>query len=241
MEKEKDISTRKKILNAAKGEFAQKGYAGARTNEIALRAGVNKAMLHYYYKNKDSLYEEVLDHYLKFEKKIELYNYIDALKISPSAKLYLVVKILFKTVFEANDPDVNRLISREIADKGAKFRLHHRKFFLSRMSIIEKIINEGIKKKEFYIKDPVSFIFAIFSLFLSQPMLIEIYEGIPVYENLNKNPEQLWLMYEKHICLLLETMKSKELTEQKIKEKLPTIDKEVVNAVNNKIAEILKL
>ncbi len=241
MKKEEELSTRKKILNAAKYEFAQKGYAGARTNEIALRAGVNKAMLHYYYKNKDTLYEEVLEYYLKFDKRIELYNYIEKLNISPAAKLYLIVKILFKTTFEANDHDINRLISREIAEKGPKFRLHHKKFFVSRMNIIESIVNEGIAKKEFFVKDPVSFIFAVLSLFLSQPMLLEIYEGTPFYDRFNENKEQLWQMYEKHLLVLLETMRTSDLAIEQIKQKLPSLNKEIMSEIDDKISEILKI
>lgn len=51
---------RDRILNAAEREFAAKGFAGARVASIAAEAGVNKAMLYYYYQSKDGLYEAVL-------------------------------------------------------------------------------------------------------------------------------------------------------------------------------------
>lgn len=44
--------TRAAILNAALVEFAHEGVAGARTDEIARNAGVNKALLYYYFKDK---------------------------------------------------------------------------------------------------------------------------------------------------------------------------------------------
>src|SRR5271155_764452 len=54
--------SRAAILKAAVGEFAEHGIAGARTDAIAREAGVNKALLYYYFKDKDALYEAVLDH-----------------------------------------------------------------------------------------------------------------------------------------------------------------------------------
>src|SRR5258708_28195981 len=50
------------ILKAAVAEFAEHGTAGARTDAIARAAHVNKALLYYYFKDKDTLYEAVLDH-----------------------------------------------------------------------------------------------------------------------------------------------------------------------------------
>ena len=51
--------TQKRILAAALKEFAEKGPAGARVDEIARLAGVNKRMLYHYFGSKDDLYREV--------------------------------------------------------------------------------------------------------------------------------------------------------------------------------------
>jgi TetR/AcrR family transcriptional regulator len=59
MTKEKDITTETTILNAAKTIFQQKGMDGARMQEIADEAGINKALLHYYYRSKQLLFEAV--------------------------------------------------------------------------------------------------------------------------------------------------------------------------------------
>src|ERR1022692_4744369 len=53
--------SRASILKAAMAEFAEYGIAGARTDAIARAAHVNKALLYYYFKDKDSLYGAVLD------------------------------------------------------------------------------------------------------------------------------------------------------------------------------------
>lgn len=55
----KDTETQ--ILEAAKKIFVQKGYSGARMQEIADEANINKAMLHYYFRNKESLFERILE------------------------------------------------------------------------------------------------------------------------------------------------------------------------------------
>lgn len=54
------ISTRRKILDSARAEFALLGKAGARVDHIAHRAGVNKAMIYYHFDSKDNLYLEVV-------------------------------------------------------------------------------------------------------------------------------------------------------------------------------------
>src|SRR6266852_2371349 len=53
--------TRAAILKAALEEFAHEGVAGARIDEIARSAGVNKALLYYYFKDKDGLHGAVLE------------------------------------------------------------------------------------------------------------------------------------------------------------------------------------
>lgn len=59
VKKEKDASTEEKILIAAKKVFIGKGMAGARMQDIADEAGINKALLHYYFKNKEQLFENI--------------------------------------------------------------------------------------------------------------------------------------------------------------------------------------
>lgn len=55
----KKETTEQQILDAAKTVFQSKGMAGARMQEIANYAGINKAMLHYYFRSKELLFEAV--------------------------------------------------------------------------------------------------------------------------------------------------------------------------------------
>jgi TetR/AcrR family transcriptional regulator len=59
MKKKKEETTEQQILDAAKNVFQSKGMDGARMQEIADKAGINKAMLHYYYRSKQLLFEAV--------------------------------------------------------------------------------------------------------------------------------------------------------------------------------------
>lgn len=59
---EASTDTEEKILEAALQVFSMKGKDGARMHEIANRAGINKALLHYYFRSKDRLYDRVFEY-----------------------------------------------------------------------------------------------------------------------------------------------------------------------------------
>jgi TetR/AcrR family transcriptional regulator len=61
-----------KIIEAARIEFEQKGYSGARMQEIANAAGICKASLHYHFRSKEKLFQTIFDHAL--ESYIPLLN-----------------------------------------------------------------------------------------------------------------------------------------------------------------------
>ncbi|TRZ52812.1 TetR/AcrR family transcriptional regulator [bacterium] len=71
-----DQKTERRILDSARNVFYRKGLSGARMQEIADEAGINKAMLHYYYRTKDKLFEAVFLEAAKkfFPRVIELFN-----------------------------------------------------------------------------------------------------------------------------------------------------------------------
>src|SRR5690606_18959384 len=55
----KEKETEERILDSARDVFHERGYDGARMQEIADRAGINKALLHYYFRSKDQLFETI--------------------------------------------------------------------------------------------------------------------------------------------------------------------------------------
>ena len=81
--------SRAAILQAAVGEFSREGVAGARTGAIARSARVNKALLYYYFKDKEALYGAVLDQvFVGLTKAIE---YALSQNLPPREKLLAYV------------------------------------------------------------------------------------------------------------------------------------------------------
>lgn len=95
-----DITAEEKIKKAASEVFLLKGLDGARMQEIADKAGINKALLHYYYRSKEQLFKSVFEEKLltflpkifqvfhsdqTIEEKVHLLaeRYIDFLKLNP--------------------------------------------------------------------------------------------------------------------------------------------------------------
>jgi len=70
LQNDKAQVTQQKILDAATEVFSEKGFYGARVDEIANRAKVNKAMLYYYFENKEKLLEELIKKYREESGKI---------------------------------------------------------------------------------------------------------------------------------------------------------------------------
>jgi len=107
---EEKLETEQKIFEAARHVFHQRGYDGARMQEIADQAGINKALLHYYYRSKDKLYEAVfkealkrvgpkmfegLDSDIDLEEKLRKFtsNYINTLKRNPFIPGFIIHEV----------------------------------------------------------------------------------------------------------------------------------------------------
>src|SRR6059058_2945750 len=108
--KSPDADTEQRILDAAHRVFLRRGSAGARTQEIADEAGVNKALLHYYFRSKDRLAEAVfarimrdlfpplialLGSDLEIEDKVHRFVAfeLDALAKNPFVPAYLIAEM----------------------------------------------------------------------------------------------------------------------------------------------------
>src|SRR6267142_2363317 len=107
--------TRAAILEAALKEFAHEGVAGARTEEIARSAGVNKALLYYYFKDKDGLYTAVLDQVIS--GYYSLANAVlDRPDLAPREKLLQYAAAHYDYI--AGSPLYPRLLQREFMRSG---------------------------------------------------------------------------------------------------------------------------
>ena len=71
---EENKNTEVKILEAARKVFVRKGYDGARMQEIANEAKINKSLLHYYYRTKDKLFSLICKNINRMECETYLTN-----------------------------------------------------------------------------------------------------------------------------------------------------------------------
>lgn len=114
-------NTEQKILQAAEQIFLVGGYDGARMQEIADKAGINKAMLHYYFRSKDKLFERVFDEKIKdFFPKIDeqlesLPTFLDKLDMLLESYIGLMVQNPYIPFFVMNT--VNKVESEEFIKK----------------------------------------------------------------------------------------------------------------------------
>jgi len=72
-------ATKDRILQAAFAEFSERGFAGARVDEIANRAGANKALLYQYYGDKEALFKHVLECKMGELARIDASQFPDAI------------------------------------------------------------------------------------------------------------------------------------------------------------------
>jgi AcrR family transcriptional regulator len=101
--------TMAEILAVATSEFAQKGLAGARIDEIAERTRTSKRMIYYYFESKEGLYVKVLEHSYQRVRAIEAELHLDDL--APVAALRRLVEFTFD--HHAGNEEYIRLVMGE--------------------------------------------------------------------------------------------------------------------------------
>jgi len=140
-----------RILEAAMETFAEVGYEGARVDEIAKRAGVNKAMIYYRIGDKRTLYEEVLHDV--FGNTIERISENIQDDLSPEEKFKIYIANLAKTMEQ--HPCFPRIMMREVASGWTHFSEAVVKDIAGILVIIRTIIDEGVKEGVFIDINPV--------------------------------------------------------------------------------------
>jgi len=166
--------TRAAILQAAIQEFAHHGIAGARTDAIARSAGVNKALLYYYFKDKQTLYGAAMDHAFR-----QLSTHMTAVldrDLPPGEKMRTYVGEYFD--FIAGHPLNRDLVQREMMRAGhtsAHLERIARRYFQPLFIKLGEVIRAGSASGEFRPVDPVQFVPSMVALvvfyFTSAPLM----------------------------------------------------------------------
>ena len=112
------------ILAAAEQEFLTKGYDGARTTSIAQAAGVTHAMLHYYFRTKEQLFERIVD-----EKFATMSHSMVAIMGDPSLPIVERIKggIAAHFDFIAANPLLPRFVINEIVSRPERYEVLYKR------------------------------------------------------------------------------------------------------------------
>jgi TetR/AcrR family transcriptional regulator len=167
--------SRAAILKAAVAEFAEHGIAGARTDAIARAAHVNKALLYYYFKDKDALYDAVLDNVFTglLAKVMPVLDSNDP----PRPKLLNYVGAYFDYI--AANPRIPRVVQGEWMRSGSRPTRHlehiAKEYFQPIYKRLGELLRDGIASGDFRPIDPThvvpSMVAVIVFYFSSAPVM----------------------------------------------------------------------
>jgi len=167
-----DTTTEEKIREAARIVFYKKGYAATRTRDIAEEAGINLALLNYYFRSKEKLFDLIMletitgfmhtmatilnNEKSSLEKKVALvaFNYIDFITKEPNVPIFMLSEI-------RNHPGrlLEKLPIKQLVMHSAFFRQHQ----------------EAVAKGKITEPNPLHFLMNLLSLvvfpFIAQPLL----------------------------------------------------------------------
>jgi TetR/AcrR family transcriptional regulator len=150
--------SRAAILQAAVREFAREGIAGARTDSIARAAGVNKALLYYYFEDKEALYGAVIDQV--FGGLTANVHEVLARQLPPREKILAYVGAHFDYV--ASNPLYPPIVQGEMmrARRGStpQFERMVKQYFRPLFSKVAAVLRDGQVSGEFRQVDPMQFI-----------------------------------------------------------------------------------
>ena len=166
----KDISTEVKILNVAREVFMRNGYSGTTIQQIADEAGINKSLLHYYYRSKEKLFgqifAEVFSQFIpelgkifmtdkSLEEKIRAFvdSYIEGFIRNPLIPIFVMQEL------SSNPQHLADLIKKSGIDPD----------------MVIKMISESLINEDLNIQDPRQFMVNMIGLcvfpFAAQPLI----------------------------------------------------------------------
>ena len=164
--------TEKKILVSAAELFHKKGYDGTRMQEIADKAKINKGLLHYYFKSKDSLFETVFSN--TFRKVLSQLESTLLKEVSLEEKIDLIVDGYMDTL--SKNTSLPRFVMNELSKNPDQFIAKHMNSSMkSAFSIFELAVQKEIKAKNIRPIDPRQLCINLISMsifpFMGKPIL----------------------------------------------------------------------
>lgn len=176
------LTTEQLILQAAEKEFMQKGYAGARTSSIAEAAGVTHAMMHYYFRTKDKLFNKIISDKMSLVREIMLGSLSDE-----NLPLFERLRVAIERHFDfiAANPDLPRFLIGEVFGQPGRMALildQFKSYTPGVIASLQQQINEYSRRGECRRVDASMLLLDIVSLnifcFMAAPMINPLLDGL---------------------------------------------------------------
>ncbi|XZF16279.1 TetR/AcrR family transcriptional regulator [Chitinophagaceae bacterium MMS25-I14] len=165
-----DLSTEEKIKEAARVVFTRKGYAATRTRDIAEEAGLNLALLNYYFRSKEKLFQQVM-----IENVQKLFSALLPVINDANSKLEVKIEFIVSAYLDllAHNPDLPLFVLTEIRNDLAEMK--------SKLPL-EKVVKGSVLIQQFKEKrpdiDPFHFLLNLLALsvfpFVGKPLFMVI-------------------------------------------------------------------
>jgi TetR/AcrR family transcriptional regulator len=172
--------SRAAILQAAVEEFSREGVAAARTDAIARSAGVNKALLYYYFKDKEALYQAVLDEVFS-GVRVAIINALSQ-DLSPRERLKAYVGAHFDYI--ASNPLYPRIVHAEFLRAGrdpSRLQRIAKEYFRPVFTNIAALLVQGEKSGDFRPVNPLHFIPSMVSVivfYFTTAPIVKVMTGV---------------------------------------------------------------
>lgn len=197
--KKQDASTEEKIKAAARKVFMQKGYGASRTRDIAEAAGINLALLNYYFRSKEKLFHEIM-----MERVQHLFGTVAPIIQDPALPLESKMEKLADAYIDmlSENPDLPMFVLNELRKQPELFR--------SRMNIETLLKNSSLlrqlREKRSDV-EPAQYLMNIMGLmlfpFLAKPVLLAV--GLASEKNFGALMDQRRRLIPKWIKAILQT------------------------------------
>lgn len=142
-------ATQAVILAAAQEEFAKHGLTAARTEAIAAKTGVAKSMIYYYFKDKEGLYQAVLER--SHSDLLQTSQQLDLDDLSPEVALETFLVALLNCV--SRNPNLPLIMFHEAVQNQGQYYRHSSSLSIDK--ILVKILERGVATGKFRKLDPL--------------------------------------------------------------------------------------
>ena len=139
-----DPEARAKIAAAAEELFAERGFDGTAIRDIARRAGVNGAMIHYYFGNKEGLYRAMLEGAASSVRAL----LIETTGGAGSTKERLASFVDAYAAYMLSQPNLARILYREMLTGAKHIKQIAQQYGVNNYTMLRTMVSDGVKRGE---------------------------------------------------------------------------------------------